>query len=85
MGARPPRHVRQDQGYAQSTLDELTELKTPGTWQQVVDQIGMFSFTGLTVAQVQWLTREKSIYMSDNGRISVAGLNPRNVGYLPNA
>ena len=26
----------------------LQELKTPGTWNHVIDQIGMFSFTGLT-------------------------------------
>ncbi len=25
----------------------LTELKTPGNWNHVIDQIGMFSFTGL--------------------------------------
>ena len=25
----------------------LSDLKTPGTWNHVVDQIGMFSFTGL--------------------------------------
>ena len=28
-------------------LNALLELKTPGTWNHVVDQIGMFSFTGL--------------------------------------
>jgi len=28
----------------------LEELGTPGTWNHVTDQIGMFSFTGLTVA-----------------------------------
>jgi aspartate aminotransferase len=25
----------------------LVDLKTPGTWNHIVDQIGMFSFTGL--------------------------------------
>jgi aspartate aminotransferase len=28
-------------------FNALTELKTPGSWNHVVDQIGMFSFTGL--------------------------------------
>lgn len=28
-------------------FDELVALKTPGTWNHIVDQIGMFSYTGL--------------------------------------
>lgn len=28
--------------------EALVRLKTPGTWNHVVDQIGMFSYTGLT-------------------------------------
>lgn len=27
--------------------DELVRLGTPGTWNHIVDQIGMFSYTGL--------------------------------------
>jgi len=30
--------------------DELVRLNTPGTWNHIVDQIGMFSYTGLTKA-----------------------------------
>jgi hypothetical protein len=26
---------------------KLVELQTPGTWNHIVDQIGMFSYTGL--------------------------------------
>lgn len=25
----------------------LTELKTPGTWEHIIEQIGMFSYTGM--------------------------------------
>lgn len=28
-------------------FDELTRLGTPGTWNHIIDQIGMFSYTGL--------------------------------------
>lgn len=28
--------------------DELNELKTPGNWDHIVNQIGMFSYTGLS-------------------------------------
>ena len=49
----------------------LEELGTPGTWKHITDQIGMFSFTGLTEAQVMKLREEFSIYMTRNGRISM--------------
>lgn len=29
-------------------FDKLQQLQTPGTWNHIVDQIGMFSFTGLS-------------------------------------
>lgn len=29
-------------------FDELIQLKTPGTWDHIINQIGMFSYTGLT-------------------------------------
>jgi aspartate/tyrosine/aromatic aminotransferase len=29
-------------------FDKLVQLETPGTWHHVVDQIGMFSYTGLS-------------------------------------
>lgn len=31
----------------QALFDELTKLGTPGTWNHIVNQIGMFSYTGL--------------------------------------
>lgn len=59
----------------------LETLDTPGSWDHVVTQIGMFSYTGLTVEQVKKL-KEKHIYMSLNGRVSVSGLNTSNVDYF---
>jgi aspartate aminotransferase len=55
---------------------------TPGTWNHVTDQIGMFTFTGLPPAQVERMVNEFSIYMTGDGRISLAGLNPGNVQYV---
>lgn len=48
-------------------------------------QRGMFSFTGLTAAQVARLREEFAVYMVDNGRMCVAGLNNANVEYVANA
>ncbi|KAJ3297380.1 Aspartate aminotransferase, cytoplasmic [Borealophlyctis nickersoniae] len=60
-------------------FNALKDLNTPGTWNHIVDQIGMFSYTGLTPEQVQVMKEKFHIYMTDNGRISMAGLNTGNV------
>lgn len=64
---------------------KLEELGTPGTWNHITDQIGMFSFTGLTEPQVLKIRSDFHIYMTKNGRISMAGLNTRNVEYVAKA
>ncbi|KAI0173282.1 pyridoxal phosphate-dependent transferase [Hypoxylon sp. FL1284] len=64
---------------------KLEELGTPGTWNHITDQIGMFSFTGLTEPQVLKIRSDFHIYMTKNGRISMAGLNTKNVEYVANA
>ncbi|KAI8609493.1 pyridoxal phosphate-dependent transferase [Chytriomyces sp. MP71] len=63
----------------------LTDLKTPGTWTHVTSQIGMFSYTGLTVKQVAAIKSRFHVYMTDEGRISMAGLNESNVERFANA
>ncbi|ORY81526.1 aspartate aminotransferase [Protomyces lactucae-debilis] len=59
----------------------LQTLQTPGTWEHIIDQIGMFSYTGLNPAQCAALV-SKSIYLAGNGRISVSGLNEANVDHF---
>ncbi|CAO3578387.1 unnamed protein product [Absidia cylindrospora] len=63
----------------------LVDLKTPGTWNHIVDQIGMFSFTGLKAPQVKVLIEKYHIYLTDNGRVSMAGLSTSNVEYFAKA
>lgn len=55
---------------------------TPGTWAHITEQIGMFSYTGLTAPQVEQMVNDCHIYMTKDGRISVAGLNPSNIPYV---
>mmetsp|Transcript_23655 Transcript_23655/g.33206 ORF Transcript_23655/g.33206 Transcript_23655/m.33206 type:complete len:416 (+) Transcript_23655:324-1571(+) len=52
------------------------------TWNHVTDQIGMFSYTGLTPDQVNHCGTEGSVFMLSTGRISMAGLNDHNVEYV---
>ncbi len=61
------------------------KYKSPGTWTHIVEQIGMFSYTGLNGAQSRAMKERFHIYMTDNGRISIAGLNSRNVEYVAEA
>ena len=69
----------------QALRAELERLGTPGTWSHVTDQIGMFSFTGLTPEQVDLLREKWHVYLTRNGRASVAGLNSGNVEYVGRA
>ncbi|KDQ20317.1 hypothetical protein BOTBODRAFT_27738 [Botryobasidium botryosum FD-172 SS1] len=63
--------------------DTLThDLKTPGEWRHIKSQIGMFSFTGLTPPQTKALAEKAHIYMTGDGRISMAGLNGGNIVYF---
>ncbi|KAI1619036.1 aspartate aminotransferase [Exophiala viscosa] len=64
---------------------ELDKLDTPGKWDHITSQIGMFSFTGLTEAQVLGIREKWHVYMTKNGRISMAGLNTNNVKYFAEA
>merc|ERR1712070_1047010 len=63
-------------------FDELARLGTPGTWNHITDQIGMFSFTGLSPAQSKAMVDKHHIYMLGNGRISMAGVTTKNVKYI---
>jgi aspartate aminotransferase len=59
--------------------EELISLGTPGNWDHITSSIGMFSFTGLNEKQVAQLQKQFHIYMIKNGRISMAGLNTKNI------
>ena len=42
----------------------------------------MFSYTGLSPAQSEWLVQERHIYLLRSGRISMCGLTPANIDYV---
>ena len=72
-------------------FEQLRSLRChgPGTtgptgWEHLVQQHGMFCFTGLSPDQVNALQKQ-SIYMTSNGRISVAGINEANIERLSRA
>ena len=61
------------------------ETATGLDWSHITNQIGMFSFTGLTAAQCEKMISKWHIYLLLSGRISLAGLNSSNVAYVVEA
>ena len=60
-------------------------LKAAGVKQDmgfITEQIGMFSYSGLTKDQMVRLRSEFGVYGTDTGRMCVAALNSKNVGYV---
>merc|ERR1712224_441387 len=64
---------------------KLNELYPEKDWGFVLKQIGMFSYTGMTPAQVENMTNKHHVYMTKDGRISLAGLSSGKVDYLATA
>ena len=68
------------------TLVERLHQRMPkADFQYMLRQRGMFSYSGLSQAQVLRLRSEFSIYAVDTGRICVAALNSKNVDYVADA
>jgi len=57
----------------------------PGTWNHITDQIGMFSYTGLSPEQVEYIEKKYHVYMLKSGRISMAGVTSQNAQYIADA
>jgi len=68
------------------TLHRVISAKVPGRdFSYFLTQRGMFSYTGLSAAQVDRLREEFAVYLVRSGRICVAGLNHHNVEYAAQA
>jgi aromatic-amino-acid transaminase len=67
-------------------LADGVQKRVPGAdWSFVMRQRGLFSYTGLTKAQVERLRTEFSIYAIDTGRVCVAALNSGNIDHVAEA
>ena len=62
------------------SLHAVLQAKRPGRdFGYFLTQRGMFSYTGLSAAQVDRLREEFGVYLVRSGRLCVAGLNTGNV------
>ena len=59
---------------------QLRAAGVPGDLGYITQQMGMFSYSGLSLAQMQRLRSEFGVYGVDSGRICVAAINSRNIG-----
>ena len=64
---------------------KLDSLDTGRDWSHITSQIGMFSYTGMTKAEVLKIREKHHVYMLESGRISMAGINTKNVDQLATA
>jgi len=60
-------------------VEKLKAAGVPGDFSFVLAQRGMFSYSGLSAAQVERLRNEHGIYAVSSGRICVAALNSGNI------
>ncbi len=67
-----------------SLVEKLTAASATG-FEFIKVQRGMFSYTGLTAAQVEKMRADYGIYAVSTGRICVAALNTRNIDYVAKA
>nr|WP_216664113.1 amino acid aminotransferase [Klebsiella aerogenes] len=63
----------------QTLVDALKEAVPGKNFDYLLKQRGMFSYTGLSAAQVDRLREEFGVYLIASGRMCVAGLNSRNI------
>lgn len=66
-------------------VDKIREKRADFDLSYVLKQRGMFSYSGLSKAQVIALREKYSIYAIESGRICVAALSTRNIDYVADA
>jgi len=68
-----------------SLVENLVKENCSRNFEFIINQKGMFSFTGLTSEEVAQLKEKFSIYIVNSGRINVAGVTSKNVNYIAKA
>ena len=91
-----PELLRQWQGECKEMADRIMTMRAAlkealyksgsrKDWSHITEQIGMFCYSGLTPEQVERMKVEHHVYITRDGRISMAGLTSCNVRYVAEA
>ncbi|CAL8342714.1 unnamed protein product [Lota lota] len=62
--------------------EKLRLLGTPGCWDHLTQQTGLYCCTGLNVEQVEYLSKRKHVYLLPNGCLNVSAVNSCNLDYV---
>jgi len=60
----------------------VNDLGSKNNWDHITNQIGMFAFLGISPEQVERLKNDHHVYLTKDGRISVAGITNANCSHL---
>jgi len=60
----------------------VNDLGSKQNWDHITNQIGMFAFLGISPEQVAKLMKDHHVYLTKDGRISVAGITNANCAHL---
>jgi aspartate aminotransferase, mitochondrial len=66
-------------------VQELVAAGSVLDWSHVLEQIGMFAYTGMNSSMCDALTEQYAIFLTRDGRISLAGLTEDNLPYVAQA
>jgi aromatic-amino-acid transaminase len=66
----------------QSFVEKLKTAGVTADMSFITQQVGMFSYSGLTKDQMVRLRTEFGVYGTDTGRMCVAALNSKNIDYV---
>ena len=66
-------------------VDKIRAIRADFDFSFVIEQRGMFSYSGLSREQVRRLRSEYSVYALESGRVCIAALNSRNIDYVTKA
>ena len=66
----------------QAMVEKLKAAGVNRDMSFIAQQVGMFSYSGLTKPQMERLRSEFSVYGTDTGRMCVAALNSKNIDYV---
>ena len=73
------------QGLRHDVVRQLQQACSQRDFSFIESQRGMFSYLGITVAQVHALQSQHHIYMTDDSRVNIAGLRQQNIEYVAQA
>ncbi|AWP06831.1 putative aspartate aminotransferase cytoplasmic-like [Scophthalmus maximus] len=62
--------------------EKLRLLGTPGCWDHLTQQSGLYCCTGLNDQQVEFLSKRRHVYLLPSGCLNVSAINGHNLKYI---